>query len=156
MPGRYPAVGIAGCRGVGRIEGRFEAVAVRLCQFEVMNTVVERGQHNLGREWQRRRHGPRRDRAVVGSVRHAAPHVIEELALDAGHVDGVRTGTFARGQSPAVPAVVRKLERVVDGVLTLHVGRAPAVLEIVDALGTHEGVLDTAKVDPDVGELVRE
>ena len=94
-----------------------------------MNTVIEHGQHNLGREWQRRRHGPRRDSAVVGSVRHAAPHVIEELALDAGYVDGVRTGTFARGQSPAVLAIVRKLERVIDRVLTLYIGRASAVLE---------------------------
>src|SRR5450756_1654020 len=154
MPWRYPTVGIAGCSGVGRIEGRFEAVTARLCQFKVMDTVIEHGQHDLGREWQRRRHGPRRDSAVVGSERYATPHVIEELALDPGHVDGVRTGTFARGQSPAMPAVVRELERVVDGVLTLHVGRAPAVLEIVDALGTHEGVLDAAKVDPGVGELV--
>src|SRR5450756_63734 len=122
MPRRYPAVGIAGSSGVGRIEGRFEAVAVRLCQFEIMNTVIERGQHNLGREWQRRRHGPRRESPVVGSVRHATPHVIEELALDPGYVDDVRTGTFARGQSPATPAIVCERERVVDGVLTLHIG----------------------------------
>src|ERR1035437_2644012 len=121
-----------------------------------MGTVIEHGQHELGREWQRRRHGPRRDSAVVGSERYATPHVIEELALDPGHVDGVRTGTFARGQSPAMPAVVCELERVIDGVLTLHIGRAPAVLEIVEALGTHESVLDTAKVHPDMGELVRE
>src|SRR5659263_398158 len=156
MPRPYPAVGITGCGGAGRIKGRLEAVAVGFRQFDVMNTVIERGKHNLGREWQRRRHGPRRDRAVVGSVRHAAPHVTEEPALDAGYVDGVRTGTFARGQSPAMPAIVRELERVVDRVLTLYIGRASAVLEIVDALGTHEGILNTAKVDPDMGELVRE
>ena len=66
MPWRYPAVRIAGGVGVGRIKGRFEAVAVGLCQFDVMNAVIERGKHNLGRERQRRRHGPRRDRAVVG------------------------------------------------------------------------------------------
>src|SRR5450759_1817497 len=121
MPRRYPAVGIAGCRGVGRIEGRFKAITAQLCQFKVMNTVVERGQHNLGREWWRRRQSPRRDSTVIGSVRHAAPHVIEELALDPGHVDGFRPGIFARGLSPAMPAVVRVLERVVDGVLTLHI-----------------------------------
>src|ERR1019366_4333578 len=155
MPRRYPAVG-TGCRGVGRIEGRFKAITAQLCQFKVMNTVVERGQHNLGREWQRRRQSPRRDSTVIGSVWHAAPHIIEELAFDPSHVDGVRTGSFARGQSPAMPAVVCELERVIDGVLTLHIGGAPAVLEIVEALGTHEGVLDAAKVDPDMGELVRE
>ena len=32
-----------------------------------MDTVIEHGQHDLGREWQRRRHGPRRDSAVVGT-----------------------------------------------------------------------------------------
>ena len=54
------------------------------------------------------------------------------------------------------PAIVRELERVVDRVLALHIGRASAVLEIVDALGTHEGILDTVKVEPDMEELVRE
>ena len=121
-----------------------------------MNAVVEHGQRDLGREWQRRRHGPRRDRSIVGSVRHATSHIVEELTFDARYGESVRTGTFARGQSPAVLAVVRELERIVDRVLTLHVGRAPAVLEIVAALPTHECVLDAAKVDPDVGELVRE
>jgi hypothetical protein len=68
-----------------------------------MNTVIEGGKHNLRREWQRRHHGPRRNRAVVGSIGHATAHIIEELALE--------------------------------------------------ALGTHEGILDTAKVDPDMGGL---
>ena len=156
MPRRYPTVGMAGCGRVGRIERRYETVLIRLGQFAFMNAVIERGQHNPGREWQRRRDGQWRERAIVGFVWHAASNVVEETALDPRHDKVVRAGTFARGQSPAVFAVVRKLERVADRVLALHVGRASTVLEIVDALGEHESVLDTAKVDPDMRELVCE
>ena len=117
MPRRYPAVGIAGCSRVGRIEGRLEAVAVELCQLDVMNAIVKRGEHDFRREWQRRRHGPWRDSAVVGSVRYATSHVIEERALDADYVDGVRTGNFARDQSPTVLVVVGELDVRLDEVV---------------------------------------
>src|SRR3989304_2115046 len=121
-----------------------------------MNTVIERRQHNLGREWQRGCHSPRREGAVVGSVRHTTPHVIEKLPIDAIYFDGVGAGSFARGKPPAMSAIAGELERVVHRVLLLDIGRAAAVLEIVDALDAHEGVLNAAKVDPDMRELVRE
>jgi hypothetical protein len=53
-------------------------------------------------------------------------------------------------------SVARKLARIFDGIALLHMGGAPAVLEVVDALVAHERILDSAKVDPDVRELVRE
>jgi len=52
MPRRYPALGIAGCSGVSRIEGGSEAVVVWHFQFGVMNTAIKHGQHNLGRRRQ--------------------------------------------------------------------------------------------------------
>lgn len=83
-------------------------------------------------------------------------HVIEELALDVVHFDGVRAGAVARGKSPVMPTIAGELERVVDRVLLLRISRAAAVLEIVDAFATHEGVLNAAKVDPDMRELMCE
>ena len=71
-------------------------------------------------------------------------------------LSGVGTGAVARGDAPAIVAVARELERIVDRVAALHMRRATAVLEIVDALVAHERVLDAAKVDPDVRHLVGE
>ena len=49
-----------------------------------------------------------------------------------------------------------QLQRIADGVLLLDQGRAPAVLEVVDALVAHVGIADAAEVDPDVRHLVDE
>ena len=54
---------------VGRIERRFESIRVRLRQLDFMNVVVERGQHNLGGERQRRRYGQRGAGGEGGDVR---------------------------------------------------------------------------------------
>src|ERR1700674_1011159 len=121
-----------------------------------MNTILECGQYDLGRERQRRHHSPRRKGAVVGSVGHAAPYIVEESALDTTHFDAGGAGALTRGKSPAMRAIAREFERVGDRVLPLHISRAPAVLEIVDALVAHEVVLNATKVDPDMRELVRE
>src|ERR1019366_4617892 len=117
MPRRHPAVRVAELSGIRRVERRFEAVWVQLGQFSLVYAVVERGQHDLGCERQRRRYGPRCDGSVVGSVWHAAPHVIEELALNAIHFDRVGTGTIACGNSPAMAAIALELEWVVDRIL---------------------------------------
>src|SRR6204780_951343 len=53
MPGRYPpAIGIAGHPWVRLVERRFEAVRIQLCQFSLVNAMVDGGQHDLGRERQ--------------------------------------------------------------------------------------------------------
>ena len=52
--------------------------------------------------------------------------------------------------------VTHEFVRVALGVFALDERRAPAVLEIVAALLTHEAVPDAAKIDPCVRELVDE
>ncbi len=147
---------IAGSFGVGGVEGGFEAVRVGLRQLDLVKVVVDRGQHDLGGERQRTHHRPGRDGAVVGSVWHASSQVTEELALDAAYFDRIGSGTVARCDSPTPRAIARELERIVYRVSLLHIGSATAVLEVVDSFGAHEGVLNAAKVYPDMRELVGE
>src|ERR1019366_9497746 len=156
MPRRHPAMWVAGLSRVRRVERRFEAVRIQLGQFSLVYEIVERGQHDLGCERQRRHYGPRCDGSVVGSVRHAASYVIEELALNAIHFDSDGAGAVACGNSPAMAAIALELEWVVDRVPLLHICCTATVLEIVDAFIAHESVLNTAKVDPNMRELVRE
>ena len=152
----YPEIGWSHSDEIRGVQS-LEILHVRAAfQVDLMHQIVDCRQHDLRREWQRRHHGPRRDGAVVRSVRYAAPHVVEELPLDAVHLDGVGTGAVARGDPPAIFAIARELERIVDRVPLLHIGCAAGVLEIVDAFVAHERVLNAAKVDPDMRNLMRE
>src|SRR6185436_20928278 len=65
-------------------------------------------------------------------------------------------GSVARAEAPDLAVVAAPAHRVLHRVLAVRVRRAPAVLEIVDALLAHELVLDAAEVDPDVRVLVAE
>src|SRR5580658_851680 len=121
-----------------------------------MYEVIERRQYDLGCKRQRRRYSPRRDGAVIRSVRDPSVHIIEEVPHNAIHFDTVGTGTIACGNSPAMAAIALELQRVSDGILLLRISCTPAVFEIVDPFITHESVLNTTEVDPDMGELVRE
>src|SRR5277367_3522285 len=118
--------------------------------------MVDRGQHDLGRERQRCHHRPRGDGAVVGPIWHASSQITEELALDAAHFDRVRARAVARRNTPAMAAIADEVERVLDRVLLLHISRATAVLEIVDAMDAYERVLNATKINPEMRELVRE
>ena len=51
---------------------------------------------------------------------------------------------------------MRKAAGIADTVLLLDEGGAAAVLEVVDPVFAHECVLDAAKIDPHMGELMRE
>src|SRR5689334_12433537 len=62
----------------------------------------------------------------------------------------------ARRDPPRERPVARKLLGIADRVLLLHVDRAPAVFEIVDALATHVVVPDVAEVDPHVRQVMNE
>src|SRR5919106_946977 len=64
--------------------------------------------------------------------------------------------SVARGDAPAESSITGILFRIAHRVLLLHVDRAPAVFEIVDRLAAHVLVLDTAKVDPHVREVMNE
>src|ERR1022692_1173559 len=155
MPGRYPpAIGIARHPWVGLVEGRFESVRVQLCQFSLVNAMVDGGQHDLWRERQSCHQRPRREGSVVRPVWHAAACVIKKLSLGAVRYYDVRTRSFACRDSEAARGVAGEFEWVVDRVLLLNIRRSAAVFKIVDALTKHEAILNAPKVDPDMGELV--
>jgi hypothetical protein len=40
--------------------------------------------------------------------------------------------------------------------LLLHVDRTAVVLEVINAFGTHEGIPNTAKINPEMRELMRD
>src|SRR5690606_34432359 len=99
---------------------------------------------------------PRRNGAVVRSVRRAASDVIEERALDAVDASCRPAGAVARGDTPEILAVAGERKRIAYRVLALHLRRTAAVLEVVDPLLMHEGVLNASKIQPDVRVLVHE
>ena len=57
---------------------------------------------------------------------------------------------FAGRDSPAMLSVAGELTRIFDSISLLHVSGTSAIFEVVDTLLTHECVLNSAKVDPDV------
>src|SRR4029453_4236881 len=52
--------------------------------------------------------------------------------------------------------VALEAQRVPDGILLLHEGRLPAVLEVVAAALAHERVANATEIDPEVRQLVGE
>src|SRR5450759_141199 len=111
---------------------------------------------DLWRKRQRSNRGPRSDRTVVGSVWHGPPSVVEEPSLDTIELAGELTRAIARRNPPAELAVMRKSAGIADAVLLLDERGAPAVLEVIDAVLAHELILDATKIDPHMGELMRE
>src|SRR5580765_1398796 len=116
-----------------------------------MDTIVERRRDNLWRE-QRCGDRPRCDGAVAGTVGYASSHLVEELTVDPGHGHSFRAGPRSLS-APAILAVMGKLERVVDCVLTLHISGPLAVLEIVDPVVTHERSPVTARIEFEDGTV---
>src|SRR5262245_14410444 len=66
------------------------------------------------------------------------------------------TWPVASRETEHVGAIAAEAPRVRRCVGLLCIGRAPAVLEIVDALRAHERVLDAAEIDPDMAVLMNE
>src|SRR5688572_644610 len=114
------------------------------------------GQDDLRRKRQRRRDGPRRERAVIRTVRHTAGQVAAKASCKTSDAPGDRAGTVAGGDPPYLLAVIFEAFRIADGVLLLHVGGATAVLEVIARLTAHVGILDAAEVYPDMRQLVHE
>src|SRR5207237_10726208 len=67
-----------------------------------------------------------------------------------------RARTVAGAESPRELPVSCKPARIAHRVGLLDVSRAPAVFKVVDALRTHEGILYSPEIDPDMGELMDE
>jgi len=147
---------MAGLLRVRRIEGRLEAVRVAHLEVEVVHQVVDRRQHDLRRERERRDHRPRGHGAVVRPVGNAAPEVVEEGTFDAIELEGRRSRPIAGRDPPAVLSISYKFTWVLDRIALLHISCATAVLEIIDTFIPHERVLDSTKIDPDVRKLVGE
>jgi hypothetical protein len=132
MPRRYPAKTIVGLVRVGPIECRLEAIAVAHFPIALAYQMVDCGQHYLGRKWQRHNYCPWSNSAIIWTVRNAAPHIFKESAFDPFHFDDMEARAVACGNPPAISAIARELEWILDRVLSLHIGRATTVLEIVD------------------------
>src|SRR5262249_52951702 len=96
---------------------------------------------------------PRGHGAVVRSVWGTAGGVAEEFPLDPAYDPLHPAGAVTGCKPPAVFCVAGELQRVLHRVRLLHEGRLSAVLEVVGAVLAHEGVADTAEVDPQVREL---
>ncbi len=141
--------------GVERVEkavGAEDVLAVTAVHLE------RRRDHDLRREGDRRDGCRGRQRAVVAGVvvRGATRRVGEEAPpLPLVPKRGVER-PVAGGQAPDVLAVPFPAHRVGDGIGPVRVGGAPRILEVVEALAPHVGVLEVAKVDPGVRVLVAE
>ena len=116
----------------------------------------QRRLHDIGREGERGGDRPRSDAAVVRAVRRAPSLVAEEAPLFSFDCVSRRPGTIARGDSPGVFAVGLKTGWIGNRILLMNIGRAAAIFEIIDLFVTHIVVLNSSKVDPDMGELVDE
>ena len=118
--------------------------------------MLQGGKHDLGRKWQRCDDGPWRQRAIIRTVRHASSDVSKEAPRDSSDPARRRSRAVARGDAPSVLTVVAEALRIANAVLLVHIGRATAVLKVVKRLSAHEGILDAAKVNPHVRELMHE
>ena len=148
-----PPSGRAVFHGEGLVERRLEAVGLRHTQLQ-RGQVPDSGDHDLRGERQRGDHNPRSDCAVVGAVGRPAGDVFVELPLDLVHRSLHPARAITGREPPTVLPVALELQRVPDGVLLLHKGRLPTVLEVVGAVLAHEGVADAAEIDPQVRELM--
>ena len=101
-------------------------------------------------------HGPRGDGPVVRAVRYTACDIIKKAALNARDLAHRPAGSITRRQPPEILAVANEGVQVMNGILLLHMGRAPAILEVVAALAAHKEILDSPEVDPQVGVLMDE
>src|SRR5436190_8205541 len=93
------------------------------------------------------------DRSVVRSIRRAARGIAEQAP---SHFKWIRRvdRTITGRKAPTVFVVTGKPARVALRVLALHINRTPAVLKIVTTLLAHEAILNAAKINPGVRELV--
>ena len=119
-------------------------------------TVLQGGKHDLRSERQRCDDGPRSQRAVIRTIRHASRDIPKEAPCDSSRSARRRTRAVTRRDAPGVLAIVAEALGIPNGVLLVHVGCATAVLEVVNRLPAHEGILDAAEVNPQVGELMHE
>src|SRR2546423_4592724 len=139
--------------GKRRIVATLETILaghLRKLLFEVM----ERWQDNLRRKWQRCDHRPGSKCAVIRPERNPASFIV--IKFYSSVIDALRCGSrpIARRKSPDVLAIALEIFWIPNRVLLLCVSRSTAILEIIDCLAFHVLILNAAKVDPHVRQLV--
>src|SRR6185295_3713069 len=96
-------------------------------------------------------------RPIIRTEGDSPRHITVELSLDAPFRSLLREpGAGPRGDALAVLPIPLAPQGIAHGVPLLDNGRAAGVLEVVGPLLLHERVLDTAKIDPEVRELMDE
>ncbi len=118
--------------------------------------MLNRRQYDLGGKRQGGHHGPWCERAVIGAKGRPARNIVEEDTRHAIDVPGEHAGPVAGGRAPAEFPILHESERIPHRILLLYKGSAATVLEIIALMLLHERVADTAKIDPDVRQLMDE
>src|SRR2546421_5711847 len=116
--------------------------------------VMKRWQHNLRRKRQRCDHRPGSKCAIIRSKGNAPPFVIVKAYRSAFDVASRGSRPVAGRDSPNMFAISLKLFWILNRVLPLCVSRSTCVLEIINRLAFHVVILNAAKVDPHVRELM--
>src|SRR5688500_903119 len=99
MVRRGPAEGCIVRVRKGQIEAAPQAILARDLRIDVLK-VLNRWQHDLRGERERRDRSPRRDGPVVRAIRRTACGVVKESALDAAHTLGRPAWAIARSEAP--------------------------------------------------------
>src|SRR3569623_225313 len=97
MPGRYPAISIAGILGIGGVEGRLETIPMARGQFDVMIALLQCRQNDLRCEGQRSHYCPGRNRSVIWPIWDSARNIVKKSALTPIYLHGARARSLARG-----------------------------------------------------------
>ena len=140
----------------GRVIAALEAVLARHLRVGFVEMFNGR-QHQFRRERERGDHRPRRQRAIVGSVRNAARYVVVEFLASMPLI------LRRAGPGPSLAVIPQAYFRTPQ-TLSDSGSRTPAARKQRGGcsrnsrvrLRAHVVVLDAAKVDPDVRELMNE
>ncbi|PAV66924.1 hypothetical protein WR25_22926 [Diploscapter pachys] len=146
-------VGIAE-RGVEAVEEAVFAIQVRPALHR-----IGRRYANLGREGEAAQRRGRRDRtvvALVGLAERASGGIAEELRGPPLERQLKVAGAVAGGQAPDVARITVPVHRIGDAIGPIGIGRAAAVLEIIEAGGPHRLIANAAEVDPHLAVLMAE
>src|SRR6185503_17921189 len=141
--------------GKRRVETALESILTGHLRKSLVE-VTDRGQDNFRSERKRSNHGPWSQGAVIRSVRNTAVYVVIELTLLACDLFNGWSRTIARSETPNEFAIAFEASGVFNSVLLLSVSGATAVFEIIDPSLPHVVVLNGAKIDPHVRELMDE
>src|SRR6202163_4745547 len=114
------------------------------------NKFSKRVSDELGRKRKRRRDSTGRERAIIRSLGYAPGFVHPEISISVFYGLRRRSRTVASAHPPAVGSIPTESLRIVLRVALLHAHSTAAVLQIIQALGLHEPIANSAKIEPTV------